>query len=147
MNLTRFSPRFPGLFREFDEFFKDFAPAVYADVAARDASLSPAADVIEHERSIEIRMDLPGVDPEKIDVKLDGNMLTISAERKNERKEDDKGWIRQERTWGTYTRSFSLPSTLDGTKPDATYRHGVLAVTLPKKEEVLPKVLKVKVEA
>lgn len=144
MTLTRYT-RMPSMFRDFDEFFRDFtAPVVEDD---RAAGLVPPADVIENEKSVELKLDLPGVDPEQIDVKLDGNLLTITVERKNERTAQSKGWIRQERTWGTFARSFTLPNTLDGTKPEATYRHGVLTVTLPKKEEVLPKTLKVKVEA
>jgi HSP20 family protein len=144
MTLTRYT-RLPSMFRDFDEFFRDFTAPVVDD--GRAAGLVPAADVVEHEKSVELKLDLPGVDPEKIDVKLDGNLLTITAERKNERTEQSKGWIRQERAWGTFSRSFTLPNTLDGTKPEAVYRHGVLTVTLPKKEEVLPKTLKVKVEA
>ncbi|MEW6435113.1 MAG: Hsp20/alpha crystallin family protein [Myxococcota bacterium] len=144
MTLTRYT-RLPSMFRDFDEFFRDFtAPVVEDD---RVAGLVPAADVVENEKNVELRLDMPGVDPEQIEVKLDGNLLTISAERKNERTEQSKGWIRQERAWGTFARSFTLPNTLDGSKPEAVYRHGVLTVTLPKKEEVLPKTLKVKVEA
>jgi HSP20 family protein len=144
MALTRYTPRL-SLLRDFDEFFRDFGAPVYDD--NRQAGLVPAADVVETEKAIELRLDMPGVDPEQIEVKLDGNMLTITAERKNEKTAESKGWIRQERAWGTFARSFSLPSTLDGSKPEAAYKHGVLTVTLPKKEEVLPKTLKVKVEA
>ncbi|MEW5739531.1 MAG: Hsp20/alpha crystallin family protein [Myxococcota bacterium] len=144
MTLTRFNPRF-SLFRDFDEFFRDFGAPVFDD--NRQAALVPPADVVETDKAVELRLDLPGVDPEQIEVKLDGNLLTISAQRKNEKTEEGKGWIRQERAWGTFSRSFTLPNTLDGTKPEAAYKHGVLTVTLPKKEEVLPKTLKVKVEA
>lgn len=144
MSLTRFS-RTPWMFRDFDSLFRDFAAPIAQE--ERTNELMPAADVVEHDKSVEVRLDMPGVDPAKIEVKLDGNMLTISAERRNEQTEQSKGWIRQERVWGTFSRSFTLPSTLDGTKPEATYRHGVLTVTLPKKDEVLPRTLKVKVEA
>jgi HSP20 family protein len=144
MSLTRYA-RMPSMFRDFDELFRDFAaPMVDTE---RTTAVLPAADVVETEKRVELRLDMPGVDPEQIEVKLDGNLLTVSAERKNERTEQSKGWIRQERAWGTFTRSFTLPNTLDGSKPEATYRHGVLTVSLPKKEEVLPRTLKVKVEA
>lgn len=145
MTLTRYTnPRF-SLFRDFDELFRDFGAPVFDD--NRQAGLVPAVDIVETEKAVELRLDLPGVDPEQIDVKLDGNLLTVTAERKNEKTAEGKGWIRQERAWGQFTRSFTLPNTLDGTKPEAAYKHGVLTVTLPKKEEVLPKTLKVKVEA
>jgi HSP20 family protein len=142
MSLARFTltPRFPTLWREFDELF--------ADTAARPTNtLLPATDVVETDKAIELHLDLPGVLPEQIDVKLEGNTLTISAERKEEKVAEQNGFIRRERTRGNFSRSFTLPTTLDGTKPEATYKHGVLVVTLPKREEAQPRSLKVKVEA
>lgn len=146
MSLTRFTlnPRYPSLWRDFDELFKE---AVGAAAEAPQATLTPAADVVETEKAVEIHLDLPGVVPEQIDVKLEGNQLTITAERKVEKAVEQRGYLRRERAQGAFTRSFTLPTTLDGTRPEATYRHGVLTVTLPKKEEVQPRSLKVKVEA
>jgi HSP20 family protein len=146
MSLTRFTlnPRYPSLWRDFDELFKE---AVTAAAEAPEATLTPAADVVETEKAVEIHLDLPGVVPEQIDVKLEGNQLTITAERKVEKAVEQRGYLRRERPQGAFTRSFTLPTTLDGTKPEASYRHGVLTVTLPKKEEVQPRSLKVKVEA
>ncbi len=95
----------------------------------------------------ELKVDMPGVTPEAIDVKLDGNVLTLSAERKQDTKEEKNGWVRQERSWGRFARSFVLPETVEGTTPEASYKHGVLTVTLPKKEVPQPKSFKVKVEA
>jgi HSP20 family protein len=140
--LARFAlnPRFP-LFRDFDEFFRDLTPN------AQTAALVPAADVVETDKAIEIHLDVPGFAPEQIDVKLEGNTLTINAERKEEKTTDGKGFLRRERTVGSMSRTFTLPNTLDGTKPEASYKHGVLVVTLPKREEVQPRSLKVKVEA
>jgi len=140
-----FSPRFPSLFRDFDELFRDVAP-VYDDEMRADRALTPAADVVETDKAVEITLDLPGVKPEDIDVKVEGNLLTIAAERHAEEKTEGRGWIRQERTTGKLARSFTLPNTLDGTKPDASYKHGVLKVVLPKKDEVQPRSLKIKVE-
>lgn len=144
MTLARFTlnPRFPSLWREFDELFRDVAPQQNGT-----AALLPPADVVETDKAVEIHLDMPGIAPEQIDVKLEGNQLTISAERKDEKVVEQKGWIRRERTLGNFSRSFTLPTTLDGTKPEASYRHGVLTVTLPKREEVQPRSLKVKVEA
>lgn len=138
--LARFNlnPRFPAFWREFDELL-DAAPA--------PQRTAPAADIIDGEKAVEIKLDMPGVDPEKIDVKLEADQLTITAERVVAQKAEEKGWVRRERSTGAFSRSFTLPTTLDGTKPEATYRHGVLTVTLPKREEVQPRSLKVKVEA
>lgn len=138
--------RFPTLFRDFDELFRDYAaPVAEQDAAVR--SLTPPVDIIDQPKAVELRLDLPGVTPDNIDVKLDGNLLTITAERKADTSVEKDGWVRQERSWGKYTRSFTLPNTVDGTKPEAAYKHGVLVVTLPKREESQPRSLKVKVEA
>jgi len=144
MTLARFTlnPRFPTLFRDFDELFRELQPSQTAP-----QSLVPAADVIETDKAVEIHLDMPGMAPEDIDVKLEGNQLTITAERKDEKTTEQKGWVRRERVVGSMSRSFTLPTTLDGSKPEASYKHGVLTLTLPKREEVQPRSLKVKVVA
>ncbi len=141
MTLMRVN-RFPTLFREFDELFRSLPFE-----SNEPAAFIPAADVLELPKAIEIRLDMPGVKPDQIEVKLEGDVLTISAERSEEKKVEGAGWVRQERSQGRFTRTFNLPSSIDGSKPEASYKHGVLTVTLPKREEVLPKSLKVKVEA
>lgn len=146
MSLARFTlnPRFPSLFRDFDDLFRGYAPG---EENGAPKMLVPVADVIETDKAVEIHLEMPGFAPDAIDVKLEGNQLTISAERKDEKETENKGWLRRERTVGSMSRSFTLPTTLDGSKPEASYKHGVLTVTLPKKEEVQPRSLKVKVEA
>lgn len=143
--MTRMN-RFPSLWREFDELFRDFTPVTQKTDAAPRA-LMPATDVVETEKSIELKLDMPGVDPTGIEVKLEGDLLTVSAERKQETREEKDGWIRQERSWGQFARSFVLPETVEGTTPLAAYKHGVLTVTLPKKPVAQPKTFTVKVEA
>lgn len=143
--LARFAltPRFPTFWRDVDALFRDLdtTPQVQEPQA-----LAPAADVKETDKAFEIYLDMPGVAPELIDVKVEGNQLTISAERKEEAVEE-KGWLRRERSQGRFVRAFTLPETVDGTRPEATYRQGVLTVTLPKREEVQPRAFKVKVDA
>ncbi len=138
MSLARFAftPRFPSFWRDVDELFEAQAPR----------TLTPAADVLETDKTVELHLDMPGIAPDAIDVKLEGNQLTISAERKPE-KADDKGWIRRERSRGTFSRTFTLNESLEGTTPEATYKAGVLVVTLPKREAAQPRSFKVKVEA
>ena len=140
--LIRTTNRFPSIWREFDELFRA-APTTTTPQSA----IAPATDVVENDTAIEFRVDMPGVTPDGIDVKLEGNVLTLTAERKHETKEEKDGWIRQERSWGTFARSFVLPETVEGTEPQAAYKHGVLTVTLPKKAVAQPKSFKVKVEA
>lgn len=146
MSLARFAltPRFPTFWRDVDELFSD--PNTVPQTQGAQTFL-PAADVLETEKAVEIYLDLPGIAPEEIDVKVEGDQLTITAERKDEKAVDQKGWIRRERSQGPYSRAFTLPDTIDSTRPEATYRHGVLTVTLPKHAEVQPRTFKVKVEA
>lgn len=141
MTLARF-PFSSTLFRDFDQLFRDFP----VNEAPRE--LVPATDILETPKAIELHLDLPGVTAENIDVKVEGNTLTITAERKTERALKDKeAWVRQERSWGHFARSFTLPNTVESSKPEATYKHGVLTVVLPKREEVQPKSFKVRVES
>jgi len=128
-------------FKDFDELFKDFG-------ARREdgpITFSPPADVVETEGAYEVHLDLPGFKPEQIEVKVDDDVLTISAERKLEKREDKHGYLRTERSWGRYARSFVLPETVDAAEPKADYQAGVLKVTLAKKPEVKPKTVQVKV--
>jgi len=138
--LTRFAftPRFDTFFREFDDLFVP---------PAKEDTIRPAADVRETEKAVELRLDMPGVNPEAIDVKLEGKTLTIRAERNEEKTTDDKGWIRRERATASFFRSFALDDSLTGSEPQASFKHGVLTVSIPKREETQPKSFKVKVEA
>ncbi len=133
MTRFAFNPRLHNsFFREFEQ-------------SRATQTVTPAADVRETDKTIELRLDVPGVTPEKIDVKLEGNRLTITAER--DATTDEKGWLRRERATGNFERSFTLDETLVGSEPAASYKHGVLTVTIPKREEQQPRSLKVKVEA
>lgn len=138
------TPRFPSFWRDVDELFRDINAA---QPTPNGNTFLPTADVVESDKHFEIHLDMPGFSPEQIDVKLERNELTVTAERKDEKLEEGKTWVRRERTRGHFVRSFSLPETVEGTTPQAAYKHGVLVVTLPKKEEVQPKTFKVKVEA
>jgi HSP20 family protein len=146
MHLTRYNPTIPSLLREFDQLFRDYA--VPSNGAEVEKELMPPVDIVETDKAVELHLDMPGLQPDAIDVKLDGKVLTISAERKaDEKLLEGKGWVRRERRWGTFSRSFTLPDSLDNTTPEATYKHGVLTVTLPRKEPVAAKAVKVNVTA
>jgi len=106
---------------------------------------SPAVDVYDKGNDMVIHAELPGLKKEDIDVHVDNNVLTIRGkkERKEEVKED--GYFRTERAFGTFSRSFSLPTTVDVKKIAADYKDGVLTLTLPKAEEAKPRQIAVKV--
>jgi HSP20 family protein len=98
----------------------------------------------ETPNTIEVRMDLPGIKPEEIDIQLANGVLTVSGERKEEKEEKDKTFHRLERHYGSFSRSVTVPSALADDKVDAQYHDGVLTVTLQKTEEAKAKKIKVK---
>jgi HSP20 family protein len=140
---NRFSPA-PSFFREFDALLGALEPAAATEAAK---VLTPSADVAEREHAFEVHVDLPGLAPEAITVKLEGDTLTVSGERKAEAQTKEGRWVRTERSFGTIARTFVLPESVIGTTPEATFANGVLTVTLPKKEESKPKSVLVKVNA
>jgi HSP20 family protein len=108
---------------------------------------APAVDVYETENELVLKADVPEVEQKNIDVRVENQTLTISGERKFEHQESGKGYHRIERNYGTFARSFAVPNTFDTEKITASYRNGVLSVTLPKKEAAKPRQVKVAVEA
>lgn len=107
-------------------------------------SWSPRADVIENSESYVIKAELPGVNKNDVKITLRENVLTIKGEKKHEKEEKDHNLHRVERSYGSFERSFSLPSNVKSDKIDAAYKDGVLTVTLPKAEEAKPKEIEVK---
>jgi len=105
---------------------------------------SPALDLYQNNDNVVVRVELPGMRKEGIEISLQDGMLTISGERKSETAEGDKA-ERTERYVGKFRRSISLPTQVDASKVTATYRDGILTVTLPKAEEAKPKQIQVNV--
>jgi len=104
---------------------------------------APALDLYEDKDSLVLRAELPGMKKEDIDISLHENTVTISGERRNEKKYDASETSRQERSFGRFTRSLALPKTVDATKVKATYVDGILTVTLPKAEEAKPRQIEI----
>lgn len=92
----------------------------------------PTLDIAETDKNLELRMDLPGMRPEEIDIRLSENTITISGERKTEAQEQGKTWHRSERHLGEFSRTVTLPCAVKNADVQAHYREGVLTVTLPK---------------
>jgi len=107
---------------------------------------NPPVDVYENKDSIVIKVDIPEVKKEDVEISVQGNTLTLRGERKHEREVQEKDYYRMERSYGTFSRSFILPGTVEPDKIEATFAGGVLTITLPKKEESKPKQITVKVE-
>jgi HSP20 family protein len=101
-------------------------------------------DVAETEKSLEIHMDLPGVTAKDIDIQVNGNLLTISGERKEEKEEKGKTFHRVERSYGSFSRTVTLPCDVNENEVAAEYKDGVLTIKLPKTEESKAHKIKVK---
>jgi HSP20 family protein len=104
----------------------------------------PAIDVAEQDDAIAVRAEVPGCKPEEIEVSVHGNTLTISGQKKETKEDKDKGYYHVESTHGSFRREVTLPADVDNSKVAATYKDGVLAITLPKAE--VSKAVKVQIQ-
>jgi HSP20 family protein len=119
--------------RYFDDFFGEHRRGL------AEGAWLPAVDVSETEDQFVVRAELPGMSHEDIDINVQENVLTLKGEKKQEKKEEKENFHRLERTYGSFTRAFTLPA---GVKPEdikATFKDGVLEVSMPKAEEAKPK--------
>ena len=115
--------------------------------ALTTTSFAPPVDIYEDEHTIAVKMEVPGIDEKDIDVRIEGNTLTVHGERKLEKEEKEENFRRVERQYGSFTRSFTLPSSIDTGQVSANYDKGVLKISLTKKAEAKPKQIKVNVGA
>lgn len=104
---------------------------------------APAVDISESADAVVLTADLPGVNPEDVDLRLEDGTVTIKGDRKFEQETGENGYHRLERYRGSFARSFSLPDSVDTAKVNAEFRNGVLTVTLPKKEAAKPRSVKI----
>ncbi|HXE92121.1 MAG TPA: Hsp20/alpha crystallin family protein [Terriglobales bacterium] len=105
----------------------------------------PAVDVYEDEHAITLKMEVPGIEMKDLDVNLENNTLTVKGERKFEKEEKEENFHRIERRYGAFTRSFTVPNTIEPDQVTAECENGVLRIRLPKKAEAKPKQIKVQV--
>jgi len=112
---------------------------------ALGTSFMPPVDVYEDEHGITLKMEVPGIDEKDIDIRLENNTLSIRGERKFEKEEKEENFQRIERRYGTFTRTFTLPATVDTENVQADYDRGVLSIRLSKRAEARPKQIKVNV--
>jgi HSP20 family protein len=106
---------------------------------------APAVDIAENEHGLTVKADLPGVDGKDLDIRVENNVLTIRGERKFEKKVNEDNYLRVERAYGSFSRSFSLANTVNPEGIKADYQNGVLTLAIPKREEAKPKQIKVNV--
>jgi len=136
--LRKYNSNFPTFWDNF--FSKDLMDWGSSNFSSTDTTL-PVVNVKENEEAFEIDMAAPGMSKGDFKINLENNLLTISSEKREERKEEEKGqFTRREFSYQSFQRSFTVPETLvDADKIEAKYCDGILCITLPKKEEVKPK--------
>ncbi len=133
---------FDWLQRQINELF-DF-PRFPESQGLFDRRVSPAIDVVEHADRFTVECDLPGIDQKDIDISIASGVLTIRGEKKTEKK-SEKSKVYKKETWeGSFQRTVSLPTGVDGDKVEATFTDGVLKITLPKREEAKTKKIELK---
>src|SRR5438067_13129193 len=113
--------------------------------ALTTTSFAPPVDIYEDEHNITLKIEVPGIDEKDIDIRVENNLLTVHGERKIEKEEKEENYRRVERQYGSFTRTFTLPNTVNTENVQANYDKGVLKITLPKKAEAKPKQIKVNV--
>src|ERR1700752_4861774 len=107
--------------------------------ALSTTAFAPAVDVYEDEQHVTLKIEVPGIDEKDIDVRIENNTLTVHGERKFEKDEKEENYRRVERQYGSFTRTFTLPPTVDQDSVQADYEKGVLKIKLAKKQEAKPK--------
>jgi len=145
--LTRWDPyrEFSTLQDRLNRLFNASFNSEGRDESLTTSSFAPAVDVYEDEHDITLKIEVPGIDEKDIDVRIENNTLTVHGERKIEKEEKEENYRRIERQYGSFTRTFTLPSTVETESVSANYEKGVLKVQLAKKAEAKPKQIRVNV--
>lgn len=145
MTITRWTPfsDMAVLQNRLNSIFQDFhAPEGRTEPLAQ-GSFIPAVDVYDDAQKIVLKLDVPGIKQEDLDIRLENQTLTVKGERKFEKEEKEENFHRIERRYGSFVRSFTLPQTADAEKVSADYKDGVLLIQIAKKSEAQPKQIKV----
>ena len=151
MTLTRFVPLRSGLNdvavlqNRLNSIFQDFARPDEASEALSAGNFVPAVDVYEDAEKLVLKLEVPGIRREDLDIRVEGRTLTVKGERKFESEEKEENFHRIERRYGSFVRSFTLPSTVNTEEVAALSTDGVLSITLAKKPEAKPKQIEVKI--
>ena len=145
-SITRFEP-FRGVSSLQDQINRLFNEAFDRSEGGSLTLWAPAVDIYETEHELVVKADVPDVKPEELDIRVEKNILTIRGERKFEKKVDENNYLRVERSYGSFSRNFSLANTVNTEAIKADYKDGVLTLSIPKREEAKPKQIKVQVGA
>jgi len=139
-----------GLQSEINRLFEDFFAgprSLMRGLWGDREGFMPPVDVRETDSMVIVEAELPGLDPKDVEIKVEGDVLVLQGERRNEKEEKTKGYHRVERSFGMFQRQIELPYGTDPNKIEATYKNGVLTIEIAKKEEAKPKTIQVKVKS
>ena len=145
--VTRWDPfrEYVSLQDRVNRLFRESQGGEGREESLASSSFAPPVDVYEDEHHITLKLEVPGIDEKDIDIRIENNTLTVQGERKFEKEEKEENYRRVESRYGSFTRTFTLPTTVDSEKVEASYDKGVLKVKLAKKAEAKPKQIKVNV--
>ena len=136
---------FERMRREMDRLWDSFFEGKPTRRAGEEREWVPSLDISETKGDLVVKAELPGIDPKDIDISLNEGVLTIKGEKKQEKEEKEEGYHLVERSYGSFTRSIRLPREIRNEMINASYKNGVLKITLPKTEEARKKEVKIKV--
>jgi HSP20 family protein len=147
--ITRWDPfrEFVTLQSRMNRLFQDSYSPEGSNEALTTTTFTPAVDVYEDEHNVTLKIEVPGVEEKDIDVRVENNTLSVHGERKFEKEEKEENYRRVERQYGSFTRTFTLPSSVDPEKIQANYDRGVLKIELAKRAEAKPKQIKIGVSS
>ena len=131
--------------REFDRLLKEAFSPLSGETEVSTRSWAPPVDIYETEDAIVLKAELPGMDPNDVEVRVEDNTLYLKGERKYEKEVKEQNYHRVERSYGSFARSFSLPNSISTDKVRAEFKDGLLTLTMPKREESKPKTIKIDV--
>src|SRR6267154_1255430 len=146
MSIIRYDPLREAMQQMRPQLFHQHFEQPYEDTQGTGGGWSPLVDVFEDSEGITLKVELPEVDANDVDIQLEGNALTVRGERKLENVDKRQDYHRIERYYGSFSRSFTLPSTVELGNISAQSRDGVLRIFLPKKSETMPRQIKVRVD-
>lgn len=147
MSIIRYDPLREAMQQMRHQLFHQHFEQPYEETQATAAGWSPLVDIFEDSEGITLKVELPEVDANDVDIQVEGNALTLRGERKLENAEKQEGYHRVERSYGNFGRRFTLPSTVDTGNVTAQSRDGVLRIFLPKKAETKPRQVKVQTDS
>jgi HSP20 family protein len=147
MTIVRYDPLREAMQQMRHQLFHQHFEQPYEETQAAAGSWSPLVDVFEDNEGITLKVELPEVDAKDVDIQLEGNALTLRGERKLENVDKQEGYHRVERSYGAFSRRFTLPSTVETGNVTAQSRDGVLRIFLPKKAETKPRQIKVQADS